>query len=271
MQLPAYVAWEIDGAPHVAAVVRAAAAALARPRLVSSGFRGQDTLGIGSIRASGDSSIWYSQTDMHSWTVGLGLDSIQGRVFDWQLTAIVTSSASASAPMAQLVTGDALTVDGALVNARPYDELRIALERDLPLTAPANVDAERSVGERGLALPAAPLTTADRSPDDAPHTVSVALKEDAVRERLRLLHFPVAGPDTWSIGPSGSEQNGQVRLELVDDGQRRVLHFHVRLPSAEHPLARAVAARQASRLVTIAHGVLAKQDETATYNRGARA
>jgi hypothetical protein len=126
--------WAGSGMPHMAAIVRTAACSVAeRGDLRSSGFRGRDTLGIGSAMRSGESTIWVEQAGFVDWTLALGLETVKGPALDWALNfhAIRGPRVSVS-----ITTPAVLTRDGSQIHKHEYLEARELVVAGLTASAP---------------------------------------------------------------------------------------------------------------------------------------
>ena len=138
--------WEGEGMPRMSAIVRAAACSVASGKnLRSSGFRGRDTLGIGSAMRAGESTMWYEQPSLETWTIGLGLETTKGPVLDWALRFGVQHPADG--PVSVVVTTPTvLTRDGSQVHKDEYLEARELViaglqANDMPSAARASASA----------------------------------------------------------------------------------------------------------------------------------
>ena len=258
--------WEREAMLRVAALVRSAAAIVSEGKLQSSGFRGTDTLAIGTIMRLGDSTLWVDQSGFGVWTVELGIDTPGGKALDWQLKIVITEETSGD--IAHLVTSEVLTRDGALVNAKPYQQLRDVLESNLPSLQLPPSTAEITVSEGGLSAAVPPLANAEVSGQDTVFLISTALPANVIHERLGLLHFNRVGEDPkgpWLVGLTQTKQAGVMTLRITSSQDvRNELRFDLELPAADLRLARAVAARQARRLAELALALLVHQDESTT-------
>jgi hypothetical protein len=198
--------------------------------------------------------------------VGLGIDTAGGKALDWQLKIVITEETGGD--IAHLVTSEVLTRDGALVNAKPYQQLRDVLESNLPSLQLPPSTAEITVSEGGLSAVVPPLANAEVSGQDTVFLISTALSVDVIHERLGLLHFNRAGEDPkgpWLVGLTQNKQAGVMTLRVISSQDvRNELRFDLELPAADLRLARAVAARQARRLAELALALLVHQDESAT-------
>lgn len=114
--------WVGSGIPHMAAIVRTAACSVAeRGNLRSSGFRGRDTLGIGSAMRSGESTIWVEQAGFEDWTLALGLETVKGPALDWALNFHTVRGRQVSV---SVTTPTVLTRDGSQIHKHEYLEAR---------------------------------------------------------------------------------------------------------------------------------------------------
>jgi hypothetical protein len=126
--------WAGQGMPHMAAIVRTAACSVAqRQNLRSSGFRGRDTLGIGSAMRSGGSTIWVEQAGFDDWAIGLGLETVKGRALDWGLKFHTSRSQEVSV---SITTPAVLTRDGSQVHKDEYLEARELVVAGLTAATP---------------------------------------------------------------------------------------------------------------------------------------
>jgi hypothetical protein len=142
--------WAGQGIPHMATIVRAAACSVAqRQNLRSSGFRGRDTLGIGSAMRSGDSTIWVEQAGFDDWAIGLGLETVKGRALDWGLKFHTSRSPQVSV---SITTPAVLTKDGSQVHKDEYLEARELVVAGLTASAPPPPMCEIGASQRGLSM-----------------------------------------------------------------------------------------------------------------------
>jgi hypothetical protein len=118
----------------MAAIVRTAACSVAqRGNLRSSGFRGRDTLGIGSAMRSGESTIWVEQAGFEDWALALGLETVKGPALDWALNF---HTARGPRVAVSVTTPAVLTRDGSQVHKQEYLEARELVVAGLTAPAP---------------------------------------------------------------------------------------------------------------------------------------
>jgi hypothetical protein len=259
--------WIADGMPQMAAIVRAAASSVAaRGSLRSSGFRGHDTLGIGSAMRSGESTVWVEQVGFGVWAIGLGLQTVKGPAFDWQLK--VQTTRTESAVNVRLSTPAVLTKDGAQVHKDEYLEAREVVVTGLTASSPPLPDGEILAGACGLNVPPPPFDNSLGLNDGATFVMTTMLSRDAILGRLSQLQFAripaVEADGRWHVGLQGVGEPSWVDLTIGDGGGGRELRFTVHLAEHENTATALVAARHASQLTTWAFAHIKSGDDAAT-------
>jgi hypothetical protein len=211
--------WEEIGELAAASVIRAAACTLAQTKLTSSGFRGNDFLGINTSRSSGNSVWWIEQGDDTSWTVSLGQATVAGRAYDWQLHC--SFAASAAGHTLEFTTPAVATKDGTQLNKGAYGELRSLITTGLSDPLRISGEAETEVSQQGTSLRR--IDASSRRAADHPSTlqfstVATAAELTALAGRVPFL---LARRDdavswVWALGWSGNLASQHARLTLVE-------------------------------------------------------
>ncbi len=184
--------WGAEGMPHMAAIVRTAACSVAEHRsLRSSGFRGRDTLGIGSAMRSGDSTLWVEQAGFDDWVIGLGLETVKGRALDWGLRFHTSRSSSVSV---SVTTPAVLTKDGSQVHQDEYLEARELVVVGLTAPGPPPPACEIDATRRGLSFPVVGPAGAPTTPCE-----SVPASESILAPLLIGIRGPQRGTSLASV------------------------------------------------------------------------
>lgn len=230
-------------------IVRHALASTISPELRSSGFRGGDTLGIGTFLSSGDSSVWVENPTSGQWQITLGLQAVGGRAGDW--TMLVTLDETDGQPGVRVAVSEYLAKDGALVHAAEFSLLRDRiLEGAAAGTAPP-VDAEVDLGDRGFPVGALPaLTEIPPLPYSANVCICSSATLDAVRGDLELTALPRTAVEPgcwrWSLGLSG---DSTITATLSSEGEHTRLDLSADLEAGRTVAESAVTVLQARILV----------------------
>lgn len=258
--------WIAEGMPQMATIVRAAASSVARrDRLRSSGFRGHDTLGIGSALRSGDSTVWMEQVGFDVWAIGLGLSTVRGRALDWQLK--LQTSRIADAVHVTLSTPTVLTTDGAQVHKDEYLEAREIVVAGLAASSSPRGDGELLAGTRGLDVPPPPFASAPIVDDGATFLITTRLSRDAILDRLAQLHFQSLPTDNsdgkWRVGLRAAEVSSSVDLAIGESNMSRELKFTVHVADRQHAIATRVLTRHVTRFATCALAQIKSCDKNA--------
>ena len=263
--------WERTGLPHMAAIVRAAVCAVSRrKKLTSSGFRGHDTLGIGSAMRSGESTIWFEQAGLDAWAIGLGLETVSGPALDWGIRLQVSRGSEVSVALS---TPAVLTKDGAQVHKDEYLEVRELVVAGLTASAPPPPDYEVEACRHGLRTPPLPFASEPTTPYDGTYAIATALEATRAAECLQVLPFaPVdAGPSDgrWRIGLSTAADPSWVVLTVNDLGASRELEFNIHLTRNAHTVTNLVATQHARAFASCALRALQEQDAGASISAAA--
>jgi hypothetical protein len=255
----------------MAAIVRAAACSVASRTLKSSSFRGYDTLGIGSARGSGESTLWVEQTAFHEWVVGLGIATINGPVYDWRL---VFTAQGEQVIAVTIGTSDVLTRDGVQVHKDEYLECRELVVAGLTAPSPPNVDPELAATTRGLSFLAHQFIDPLMTPYDGEFTLTTVLASGHARRvlatELHFVHSP-DGPtdDRFLIGLGGASGSSWADLSIRNEGGVRAMRFVVHLThDADSIVANVLATRHARRLAALALSLLRANDPSAAISEG---
>ncbi len=263
--------WERNGLPHMAAIVRTAVCALSRRKnLRSSGFRGRDTLGIGSAMRSGESTIWFEQAGFDAWAIGLGLETVNGPALDWGIKLQVNRGSDVSVA---LTTPALLTKDGAQVHKDEYLEARELVVAGLTASNQPPPEYEVAAGLRGLSFPSLPFASEPTTPYDGTYVIETRLDAAQTAECLSALPFaPIeAGPPTgrWRIGLAAASDPSWVALAVRDLGPSRELEFTVHLTRDENMATNFVATQHARAFASCALRALQAQDPGASLSTAA--
>lgn len=262
-----------EGMPHMAAIVRAAASSLAGGReLKSSSFRGHDTLGIGSAMRSGGSTIWVEQKTFASWAIGLGLYTIQGPAYDWQLELRALTADDGTVSVAA-TTPHVLSKDGAQVHKSEYLEARELVTAGLTTSVMPRPDPESAVTARGLSFLPAPFAEQPLPPYEGIFALATKLSPTEVRECLEILHFsrlqPNAGSDRWAIGLRDTSALSWAELTIEPNAENAfTLRFTVHLAKDDNTASSILSTRHARRFVVCVLAALRLRDEDAKISAG---
>jgi hypothetical protein len=264
--------WVTEGMPHMAAIVRAAASSLAAGKdLKSSGFRGHDTLGIGSAIRSGGSTIWVEQAGFGVWAVGLGLATVRGPAFDWQLMFKATLADSGAVSVC-VTSPNVLTKDGTQVHKDEYLEVRELVLAGLSASYPPKLGPEVAAGVRGLSFLPAPFAEEPLTPYDGSFSITTRLASDELRGCLARLHFSRQqgglGAERWLIGLRSVPAPSWIDLTVTDEGGVRALKFDAHLAHNENLSLNVICAHHARRFASCVLGSLRARDETAAIGVG---
>jgi hypothetical protein len=256
----------------MAAIVRTAACAVAgRKNLRSSGFRGRDTLGIGSAMRSGPSTVWIEQAGFDEWAIGLGLETVRGRALDWGLRF---HASCATVVSVDIGTSAVLTRDGAQVHKDEYLEARELVVAGLTASVSPPPDVEIAASRCGLSFRPLPFCNEPTPHHDGSYVIRTALDADRAVDCLARLHFPrAAGGQSgarWLIGLGAARERSWIALEVTDACERRELEFSVHLGEDESILGNAVSTLRARAFAACALGLLQQHDRHAALLAGPR-
>jgi hypothetical protein len=252
--------------------VRAAASSVgARKNLKSSSFRGSDFLGIGSATRSAESTFWVEQAGFRKWAVGLGMATVSGPAFDWQLMLEVDNSDPVSVAIS---TPAVLTKDGAQVHKDEYLELRELLIAGLTAPSAPNVELEAATGKRGLEFVRQPFAGEPLTPFDGEFLISAAASPSQSVDLLcARLHYRHSGEGPtghrWLLGLGEAAPRSWVDLSTQSARSGCELTFAVHLNSdAQSAVTNLITTNHAKRFAGYALSVMRELDKGASLAGG---
>jgi hypothetical protein len=211
---------------------------------------------------SGKSSVWCEQLDAATWRVGLGLNTVNGPAYDWQLQFRLPQTDTMT-----ISTPNVLTKDGAQVHRDEYLETRQLVVAGVVAGELPRNDAECAASERGLSFIPAPFATPPTLPLEAGFTIMTALTQDEILELLPLLgfHRTETRPDggRWLIGLESAENQSHAELVVRDDGALRCMDFMLQLRADQLLLTSSVTVCHARRFAAIALSLVSHVDRNA--------
>lgn len=246
------------GAVVAAAVIRAAASTIAQLKLTSSTARGKDILGIRQARSTYTSMISVTQRGQQTWLVSLGVQTVSGWAYDWQVkVALEEGPAGVSA---SITTPATLTLDGTLVNKSAHGELRDLVLTGLRAGTPPGGSAEVAVSKAGLAgrpLEPAWVPAAERC-------LQTKLRTEQILAALALVPFPLdkrhPGGLRWRLGESGALAGYLAEADITTDSAARTISLRcLALPSGD-AVADALVAVRANALFSAVERALHRLD-----------
>jgi len=250
--------YEDAGAVVAAAVVRAASSTIGQLRLTSYTARGKDFLGVRQSRSTYISVVSVSQRGQSTWSVSLGVQTVSGWAFDWQVKVVLVDGATGIT--ANITTPAALTRDGTLANKSAHGELRDLVLTGLRAGSLPGGGAEVAVSKAGLAS-----RQLEPVREQAPgRTLRTRLRSGEILSALALVPFPVQdrhpGGVRWRLGESGALAGCVAQVSITADDAARSIEVHCPVQPSGDAVADALVAARASALFGAVERVMRRLD-----------
>jgi hypothetical protein len=250
--------YEDAGAVVAAAVIRAAASTIGQLKLTSYTARGKDVLGIRRGRTTYTSTISVSQRGQSTWSVSLGVQTVSGWAFDWQVKVVLEDGPAGVT--ASITTPAVLTRDGTLENKSAHGELRDLVLTGLRAGALPTGAAEVAVSAAGLAgrqLVPVRAAAADR-------ILRTELQSEQVLHALGVVPFPAVdryrGGLRWRLGQAGALADYVAQASIKTDDAAQAVELRCPAQPAGDAVVDALVAARVNALFDAAERALRRLD-----------